>query len=144
MFIKAMLITILFMSVIIPIGGFLLSKRSEKSFKITLATNIFLFVVALVLTNIVMFNSDIAFAGAKAAAETNAGGLVEGLKYIAAALCTGIATIGTGIAVSHAASAALGAISEDSSIMGKALIFVALAEGIAIYGLLISFMILNA
>lgn len=143
MFIKIMLITILFMSVVIPFGGFLLSKRNEKSFKISLATNIFLFVVALVVTNIIMFNSDVAFAGAKAAAESSAG-IAEGLKYLAAALCTGMATIGTGIAVSHAASAALGAISEDSSIMGKALIFVALAEGIAIYGLLISFMILNA
>ena len=121
-----------------------MSKRNEKSFKISLATNIFLFAVTLIIANIVMFKGDIAFAaGAKAAVDSSAG-LVEGLRYIAAALCTGIATIGTGIAVSHAASAALGAISEDSGIMGKALIFVALAEGIAIYGLLISFMILNA
>lgn len=42
-----------------------------------------------------------------------------------------------------AASAAIGALSEDSSIMGKALIFVALAESIALYGLLISFSILG-
>ena len=42
-----------------------------------------------------------------------------------------------------AASAALGALSEDSGIMGKALIFVALAESIALYGLLISFSILG-
>ena len=51
--------------------------------------------------------------------------------------------IGAGIAVASAASAALGALSEDSSIMGKALIFVALAESIALYGLLISFSILG-
>lgn len=44
-----------------------------------------------------------------------------------------------GVAVASAASAAIGALSEDSSIMGKALIFVALAESIALYGLLISF-----
>ena len=144
MFIKITLIAILLMSIVIPFGGFLMSKRNEKSFKISLATNIFLFAVTLIIANIVMFKGDIAFAaGAKAAVDSSAG-LVEGLRYIAAALCTGIATIGTGIAVSHAASAALGAISEDSGIMGKALIFVALAEGIAIYGLLISFMILNA
>ena len=143
MFIKIMLIAILLMSIVVPFGGFLLSKRDKKSFKISLATNLFLFVVTLIAANIVMFNSDVAFAGTKAVAESGAG-IAEGLKYLSAALCTGIATIGTGIAVSHAASAALGAISEDSSIMGKALIFVALAEGIAIYGLLISFMILNA
>ena len=51
--------------------------------------------------------------------------------------------IGGGIAVASAASAALGAISEDSSILGKSLIFVGLAEGVCLYGLIISFMILG-
>ena len=51
--------------------------------------------------------------------------------------------IGGGIAVSAAASAALGAISEDGSILGKSLIFVGLAEGVCLYGLIISFMILG-
>ena len=46
-------------------------------------------------------------------------------------------------AVSAAASAALGAISEDSSILGKSLIFVGLAEGVCLYGLIISFMIIG-
>ena len=40
-------------------------------------------------------------------------------------------------------SAALGAISEDGSLFGKSMIFVAMAEGIALYGLIISFMILG-
>ena len=51
--------------------------------------------------------------------------------------------IGGGIAVASAASAALGAISEDQSILGKSLIFVGLAEGVALYGLIISFMIIG-
>jgi len=68
----------------------------------------------------------------------------EGLRYIAAALSTGLAGIGAGIAVSATGSAALGALSEDPKILGKALVFVGLAEGIAIYGLIISIMILNA
>ncbi len=68
----------------------------------------------------------------------------EGLKYIGAALSTGLSGVGGGIAVSSAASAAIGAMSENEKIMGKTLIFVALAEGIALYGLVISFMILNA
>lgn len=67
----------------------------------------------------------------------------DGMKYIGAALSTGVACIGGGIAVSGAASAALGALSEDPKIMGKALIFVALAEGIALYGVIISILILN-
>ena len=51
--------------------------------------------------------------------------------------------IGSGIAVASSASAALGAISEDGSLFGKSMIFVAMAEGIALYGLIISFMILG-
>ena len=58
-------------------------------------------------------------------------------------LVTGLSCIGGGIAVASAASAALGAISEDSSVLGKSLIFVGLAEGVCLYGLIISFMILG-
>ena len=66
-----------------------------------------------------------------------------GMGYLAAALVTGLSCIGGGIAVAAAASSALGAISENSSILGKSLIFVGLAEGVALYGLIISFMILG-
>ena len=56
----------------------------------------------------------------------------------------GLATgLGSGIAVASSASAALGALSEDGSLFGKSIIFVAMAEGIALYGLIISFMILG-
>ena len=53
------------------------------------------------------------------------------------------AVIGAGIAVASSASSALGAISEDQSVLGKSLIFVGLSEGIALYGLIISFMIIG-
>ena len=62
--------------------------------------------------------------------------------YVGAALATGLSGIGGGIAVASAASAAIGAMSENEKIMGKTLIFVALAEGIALYGLIISLLIL--
>ena len=65
------------------------------------------------------------------------------IATVAAALVTGLSGIGSGIAVASSASAALGAISEDGSIFGKSMIFVAMAEGIALYGLIISFMILG-
>ncbi len=82
--------------------------------------------------------------GASVQAATGAdAGIATGLGYIAAALVTGLSCIGGGIAVASAASAALGAISEDQSILGKSLIFVGLAEGVALYGLIISFMILG-
>ncbi|AGC69416.1 V-type ATP synthase subunit C [Thermoclostridium stercorarium subsp. stercorarium DSM 8532] len=81
---------------------------------------------------------------ANAAPEDAAGGNGEGLRYIAAALSTGLACIGAGIAVASTGSAALGAISEDSGLLGKTLIFVGLAEGIAIYGLIVTILILNS
>ncbi|NLM35590.1 MAG: ATPase [Clostridiales bacterium] len=68
----------------------------------------------------------------------------SGLGYIAAALSTGLATIGTGYAVGSVGSAALGAVSEDPKMLGKTLIYVGLGEGIAIYGLIISIMILSS
>ena len=86
-----------------------------------------------------------AFAETASAAETavaGADGFTEGMKYLAAALSTGLATIGTGIAVGSAAPAAIGAVSENDKAFTKALIFVALGEGVAIYGLLISILIL--
>ncbi|MDR0821811.1 MAG: ATP synthase subunit C [Oscillospiraceae bacterium] len=82
------------------------------------------------------------FADDPAATAPLVGGFAEGLKYLSASLSTGLATIGTGIAVGKAAAAAVGATSEDPANFSKAIIFVALGEGIAIYGLLISILIL--
>jgi V/A-type H+-transporting ATPase subunit K len=67
----------------------------------------------------------------------------SGMGFLAAALSTGLATIGAGYAVGAVGSSALGAVSEDPNILGKTLIFVGLAEGIAIYGLIVSIMILG-
>lgn len=63
--------------------------------------------------------------------------------YLGAAISTGFSALGAGIAVAAAAPAAIGAISENPKNLGKSLIFVALGEGVAIYGLLISILILN-
>ena len=60
----------------------------------------------------------------------------SGLGMIAAAIATGLACIGAGIAVAIVASSAVGAISENPSLLGKTIIFAGLAEGIAIYGLI--------
>lgn len=66
-----------------------------------------------------------------------------GLGYLAAALSTGLAAIGAGIGVGITGSAALGTISENPKLLGKTLIYVGLAEGIAIYGIIISIMIIG-
>lgn len=66
-----------------------------------------------------------------------------GLGYLAAALAVGLACVGSGIAVAAGAPAAIGAVSEDPKAFVKALIFVVLGEGIALYGLLIAILIIS-
>lgn len=62
---------------------------------------------------------------------------------LGAALSTGLACIGAGIGINSTGAAAVAAIAEKPESFGRALIFVGLCEGIAIYGLIISFMILQ-
>jgi V/A-type H+/Na+-transporting ATPase subunit K len=62
---------------------------------------------------------------------------------LAAGFSTGLGCIGAGIAVASTGAAAIGAIAEKPETFGRSLIFVGMAEGVAIYGLIIAFMILN-
>lgn len=136
---KIILVVALILSIIIPFGAYLIGEKNRGRFKTSLSINVFFFFGTLILSSILLFG-DTAHA---ATATTTAAASNYGLGYIAAALSTGLSCVGAGIAVASAASAALGAISEDSGIFGKSLIFVALAEGVALYGLIISFMILG-
>ena len=61
---------------------------------------------------------------------------------LAAGISTGLAALGAGVAVSGTGAAAIGAIAEKPEMFGRSLIFVGLAEGVAIYGLLIAFLVL--
>ncbi len=79
---------------------------------------------------------------ATASQETTDGTADKGIGYIAAALAVGLSGIGGGISVAAAAPAAIGATSEDQKNFAKSLIFVALGEGIALYGLVVSILIL--
>ncbi len=64
-------------------------------------------------------------------------------KFVGAGIAVGLACIGSGYAVSHIGSAGIGAVTEKPETMGKILVFLGLAEGIAIYGLIIAVMILR-
>ncbi len=75
------------------------------------------------------------------AAAQSAGAM--GMGLIGAGIATGLSCIGGGIAVGYAAPAAIGATSEDAKNFGKSLIFVALGEGVALYGMLVSILILS-
>jgi V/A-type H+-transporting ATPase subunit K len=63
--------------------------------------------------------------------------------FLSAAMATGLSAVAAGVAVAYVGAAAVGAMSEKPEIAGRALIYVGLAEGIAIYGLIISIMILG-
>jgi V/A-type H+-transporting ATPase subunit K len=66
-----------------------------------------------------------------------------GMGYLSAAIAVGASTLGAGLAVAVVGAAAMGAIGEKPELVGRALIFIGLAEGIAIYGLIIALMILQ-
>ena len=66
-----------------------------------------------------------------------------GMGLLSAALAVGLGGLGGGIAIAGGAPAAIGATSEDSKAFGKALIFVALGEAVALYGFVIAFVILS-
>jgi V/A-type H+-transporting ATPase subunit K len=63
-------------------------------------------------------------------------------KYIAAAVAVGISCIAGGIAVGQIGSAAMGAMSENPELSGKALPYAGLAEGICLWGFLVALLIL--
>lgn len=134
----------LILSFVLPWGFYLKGEQNRGRYKTSLAVNaVSFFGLMLIATVLLLGGSTPVMAEAENAAAASGSGLATGLAYIGAALVTGLSCIGGGIAVASAASAALGAISEDSSILGKSLIFVGLAEGVCLYGLIISFMILG-
>ena len=137
--VKITLVIALMLSIIVPFGTYLIGEKNKGRYKASLAINCFFFFGTMLIANILLYSGNAQAAEATASVATSA----TGLGYIAAALVTGLSCIGGGIAVASAASAALGAISEDSTILGKSLIFVGLAEGVCLYGLIISFMILG-
>ena len=138
--VKITLAIALILSIIIPFTAFALGEKSRGRYKLALGINAFLFFGTLLVSSALMFSGNAFAAGEAASAASNS---AAGMGYLAAAISTGLSCIGGGVAVSAAASAALGAISEDGSILGKSLIFVGLAEGVCLYGLIISFMILG-
>ncbi|MCA0384505.1 MAG: ATP synthase subunit C [Firmicutes bacterium] len=117
-------------------------EAGKKKLKWLLSANALSFMALMVMATIQAFTG-LAFSEAAQTTAEVTSQSASGLGYIAAALSTGMATIGAGYAVGSVGSSALGAVSENPKILGKTLIFVGLAEGIAIYGLIISILILG-
>ncbi|MGN0571679.1 MAG: ATP synthase subunit C [Candidatus Fimenecus sp.] len=127
-------------------------KKSEgrplrKAFSVNIAT----FAVLTVLMSVLCINAFAANDDADAAAttqteetaQTETADNSKGLGLLAAGLVTGLAGIGGGIAVAAGAPAAISATAENPKSFGKSIIFVALGESIALYGVVISILILN-
>jgi V/A-type H+-transporting ATPase subunit K len=68
---------------------------------------------------------------------------VSKFGLVSASIAFGLGAIGAGIAISHVGAAAMGAVAEKPQIAGQALIFVALAEGIVVFGFITALMILG-
>jgi V/A-type H+-transporting ATPase subunit K len=126
-----------------PLFLIVIRKYTGQKAKHALIVNLVSFAGCFVLASVFGFFGEAHAVGdAEAAAASNAEGISMGLKYVAAALAVGLSGIGGGIAVASSASAALGAISENDKLFGKALIFVGLAEGVALYGLIVALLLL--
>ncbi len=132
----ALPVVFLISSVLIAVKAVSLGKNRKRTMLMQLASFAAVFAICMVCPFAV------SAATGDAAAAAAAGG-ADGMAFIGAAAATGLSCIGGGIAVANAAPAAIGATSEDPKAFGKAIIFVALGEGIALYGMLISIMILS-
>lgn len=126
--------------------------RSEgKSIKKSVRTNLLVFAALIVIISTLSFSvfaADGEAADAPEAAQTEEAapadsGNAKGMGLLAAGLVTGLAGIGGGIAVAAGAPAAIAATAEDPKSFGKSIIFVALGESIALYGVVISILILQ-
>ncbi len=143
-FLEWVLPLILIVLVTIPLIKVFKGKVSVKSAKSRLATHIVGFFTVIVAVLVVqLFVHPTVFGATDPAVDLLTGTIAQGLGFLSAALATGMSALGAGVAVAAAAPAAIGAFSENEKNFGKSLIFVALGEGVAIYGLLISILIIN-
>lgn len=138
-------------------GWMIRQKARNKPVKKIIRINLVTFLLITVLVSVLAFAVSAAPAEGEApvgdnsaAVETqtetqkeDADGLSRGLTMLAAGLAMGLSGIGGGIAVASGAPAAIAATSENPKSFAKSMIFVALGEAIAIYGLVIAIMIMN-
>jgi len=124
-------------------------SNPQKQFKSKLVFSVIVLFVVLVVVSI--FAAERIFAqesqtkeGTTQVSQSNTGGkAVAGYAFIGAAIAFGFGAIGAGIGIGNVGAAAMGAIAEKPEIAGQALIFVALAEGLVIFGFITALMILG-
>ena len=139
---------IVLLATLIPLAPFMMyfvGLRNNNQLKATQnlvfafkGYNVFLALMGLGIIVVWLISPEAVMAAGVAAQEAAA----DPYASLAAGISTGLAALGAGVAVSGTGAAAIGAIAEKPEALGRSLIFVGLAEGVAIYGLLISFLVL--
>ncbi|MCK4551915.1 MAG: ATPase [Tenericutes bacterium] len=142
-FLEIVLPLVFVVLIVLPLVKVFLGKANKKEVKARLYTHISLFFALVAFVFVWQLVGSPIYAAEGDVLDPFIGSIAQGLGYLGAALATGMSSLGAGIAVAAAAPAAIGAFSEDEKNFGKSLIFVALGEGVAIYGLLISILIIN-
>lgn len=143
--IKIVIVTLATVIPLAPFVMFFLSLRSKDPVKAAQQLvsgfkryNLFLILMALGIGVVWLISPQTVLAAGIAAQAAAA----DPYASLAAGVSTGLAALGAGVAVSGTGAAAIGAIAEKPEALGRSLIFVGLAEGVAIYGLLIAFLVL--
>ena len=143
--IKIVIVTLATLIPLAPVVMYFVSLRSNNPLKATKdlvfafkGYNVFLILMALGIGAVWLVSPQTVLAAGAFAQEAAA----DPYASLAAGISTGLAALGAGVAVSGTGAAAIGAIAEKPEALGRSLIFVGLAEGVAIYGLLIAFLVL--
>ncbi|BDO42176.1 ATP synthase subunit C [Cellulomonas sp. NTE-D12] len=120
-----------------------LRRRGRPALRVVLAANGLLLIAALVVVAMVAGAGPSAAATAPQAVTAAASTAANGSALIGAAIAVAGSSIGAAIAVAYTGAAALAAISERPELFGRAMVIVGLAEGIAIYGLIVSIILIG-
>ena len=125
--------------------GWLLRRRGRPALRLVFAANGVLMLAALALLAMALAAGPTSAASVPHAAATAAATVqtTNGSALIGAAIAVAGSSIGAAIAVAYTGSAALAAISERPELFGRAMVIVGLAEGIAIYGLIVSVILIG-
>ena len=118
-----------------------MNKKIAQRLKSSVGLNIIVFFGAIIA--VMVIGSEQVMAAEDAVTQNREISVGLGLALLGIGLPTGLATIGAGIAVGSVGSASLAVITEKPEMFGRTLIYLGLAEGIAIYGLVMSILLLG-
>jgi V/A-type H+-transporting ATPase subunit K len=119
----------------------LLRRRPAAGWKVLAVAGAILLVTSLAVATVAVTATTAMADTGLAQQATGAGS--GGMALLAAAIAVAGASIGAGIAVAYTGAAALAAMSERPEMFGRSMVIVGLAEGIAIYGLIVAIILIG-